>query len=366
MNNKIKISDFFVQLQQIDFTNILMLLSPSIIYFIAKKPIESNYKLRKDFKIGGVKTASLPVEVIRKFDDINEEKILKKQFGELIMNFANTVKENIPEINLAIFLNNLNTLETSIKDFNTSNKKSNHNIAGQYNPINNAIKLSKDTYNLTIYHELFHASTTVVDKSNEMIYCGFHQISDKNKQIGESLNEGYTQYLAEKYFGNNNSLITAYVYEKRIAEILEIIVGKEQMQLFYFNANLSGLIQYLKKYAPEEEIYKFINTLDFLKEHTGDKHLISSSKKIIINGFEFINSFLLKTALRKNIINTTATQISTEEILKSLTPIITLIPGSYESKTNFYQFYNNKQFMDDFSSVMFEYELSNDGEKISK
>lgn len=235
MNNKMKISDFFVQLQQIDFANILMLISPSIIYFTAKKPIESNYKLRKDFKIGGVKTASLPVEVIRKFDDINEEEILKKQFGELIINFANTVKENISEINLAIFLNNLNTLGTSIKSFGVSNRIFNRSTAGQYNPKKNAIELSKDTYNLTINHELFHASTTIIDKSTGMIYSGFQQISDKNKQIGEGLNEGYTQYLAEKYFGNNNSLITAYVYEKRIAETLEMIVGKEQMQLFYFN-----------------------------------------------------------------------------------------------------------------------------------
>lgn len=44
MNNKIKISDFFVQLQQIDFGHMLYLLSPTIIYFIARKPIESNYR----------------------------------------------------------------------------------------------------------------------------------------------------------------------------------------------------------------------------------------------------------------------------------------------------------------------------------
>lgn len=366
MNNKMKISDFFVQLQQIDFANILMLISPSIIYFTAKKPIESNYKLRKDFKIGGVKTASLPVEVIRKFDDINEEEILKKQFGELIMNFANTVKENIPEINLAIFLNNLNTLGTSIKSFGVSNRIFNRSTAGQYYPKKNTIGLSKDTYNLTINHELFHASTTIIDKSTGMIYCGFQQISNKNTQIGEGLNEGYTQYLAEKYFGNNNSLITAYVYEKRIAETLEMIVGKEQMQLFYFNANLSGLVEYLKKYAPEEEIYKFINTLDFLNEHMDDKYLIPSSKEIIKNGFEFINSFLLKTALRKNIIDNTAAQLSTEDVLKRLIPILTLIPETVKSKNNSFQISDDKQIKDAFTSVMSEYELSDDRKTISK
>ena len=46
---------------------------------------------------------------------------------------------------------------------------------------------------------------------------------------------------------------------KEIAETLETIIGKENTQLFYFNANLNGLVEYLKKYAPEDEIYKFIN-----------------------------------------------------------------------------------------------------------
>ena len=138
------------------------------------------------------------------------------------------------------------------------------------------------------------------------------------------------------------------------------------MQLFYFNANLSGLVEYLKKYAPEEEIYKFINTLDFLNEHMDDKYLIPSSKEIIKNGFEFINSFLLKTALRKNIIDNTAAQLSTEDVLKRLIPILTLIPETVKSKNNSFQISDDKQIKDAFTSVMSEYELSDDRKTISK
>ena len=138
------------------------------------------------------------------------------------------------------------------------------------------------------------------------------------------------------------------------------------MQLFYFNANLSGLVEYLKKYAPEEEIYKFINTLDFLNEHMDDKYLIPSSKEIIKNGFEFINSFLLKTALRKNIIDNTAAQLLTEDVLKSLIPILTLIPEIVKSKNNSFQISDDKQIKDAFTSVMSEYELSDDKKTISK
>ena len=100
----------------------------------------------------------------------------------------------------------------------------------------------------------------------------------------------------------------------------------------YFNASLNGLIEYLKKYASEEEIYKFISTLDFLNKHMDDKYLIQSSKEMIKNGFEFINSFLIKTALRKNIIENFASELSTEEVLKSLIPILTSIPNSVKLK----------------------------------
>jgi hypothetical protein len=40
--------------------HILLLLSPSIIYYSAKEPIETNYKLRKDFKLKGGSAKHLP------------------------------------------------------------------------------------------------------------------------------------------------------------------------------------------------------------------------------------------------------------------------------------------------------------------
>lgn len=74
-------SDFLTQLQQVDLAKILALISPTIIYFVAKevkKPLEVNYKLVKDFKANSVKPIYLPAEVIRKYDSIDEKKILEK------------------------------------------------------------------------------------------------------------------------------------------------------------------------------------------------------------------------------------------------------------------------------------------------
>lgn len=206
-NNKVNITDFLVQLQQIDFDQILRIVSPIIIYYTVRKPISTNFNLIKDFKIKNANTAALPVEVVRKFDDINEKEILKKQFGPLIMEFVEVVKENIPEIDLTILFNNLNTLNSSIKSFKLLNLILGSEIAGQYDPKNNTLELSKSNYSLTIDHELFHASTTVVDNTAGIIYCGFQQITSKNKTIGEGLNEGYTQYLTEKYFGKKRPLL---------------------------------------------------------------------------------------------------------------------------------------------------------------
>lgn len=298
-NNKVNITDFLVQLQQIDFDQILRIVSPIIIYYTVRKPISTNFNLIKDFKIKNANTAALPVEVVRKFDDINEKEILKKQFGPLIMEFVEVVKENIPEIDLTILFNNLNTLNSSIKSFKLLNLILGSEIAGQYDPKNNTLELSKSNYSLTIDHELFHASTTVVDNTAGIIYCGFQQITSKNKTIGEGLNEGYTQYLTEKYFGKKRPLLKAYVYEKRIAEIVEKIIGEKKMKTLYFSANLNGLVECLKQYSSEEDVYRFINALDFLNKHMKDKYLIPSSTEIIMNCLKYINSFLVKVCLRK-------------------------------------------------------------------
>lgn len=362
MNNGIEL---LFQLQRMNVENRLLLSSIIVCYF-ARKPIASNYKLVKDFKFGNVKTAALPARVIRKFDDIDEKEILKKQYGDLIMNFIKTVRENIPDINLEIFLNNFNTLRVANRDFKISNSIFNKSTEGQYVPESNTIELSKDTYKLTINHELFHVMTTVIDKDTGILYCGFQQIKNKNEQIGFGLNEGYTQYLTEKYFGDNKQYISAYVYEKRIAEILETIIGEEKMHVFYFNTDLNGLVQYLSNYESLDEIYRFINTLDFLKKHYNDKYLTKKSKNIMKSGFEFVNIFLIKIALRKVFIDNIGFEISYDDIKQRLLQILTMIPTTVKEGNNFYDICSDEKIKEVFMSVISEFKKNNNSRIRSK
>lgn len=138
------------------------------------------------------------------------------------------------------------------------------------------------------------------------------------------------------------------------------------MQTLYFNANLNGLVEHLKQYSSENEIYKFINTLDFLNKHMQDKYLMPSSTEIIINSLKYINSFLIQIGLRKIIIDNSENQVSAEEILKSLIPILTLIPSNVKSKKKSYDISDANLIIDVISSVMAEYKLSKDKKTILK
>ena len=341
--------------QPYKFIKILKYLSYGIVYYASRSSININYKLRKDFKLEHVNTLSLPISAVRKFDKINEEEILQKQFGPLIMEFVNVIIDNIPNTYLTLFFNNLNTLNSLTKDFDLDNLLLNQHVQGKYLANDNTIVLSKDNCCLTIDHELLHASTTIIDKSNSIILCGFQQIN-KGRQIGEGLNEGYTQYLAEKYFGDKHKLLHAYLYEKRVAEILEIIVGEDLMKALYFNANLMGLIEYLKQYNQEEEIYKFIRTLDFLNKHLEDKHLTESSFKIIFESLQYINIFLIKTSLRKKIVNNSLNeQMDVLDLIYSLIPILNLLPANITSGNYKYEIVDNKLINENILAVMSEY-----------
>lgn len=232
------------------------------IYYNPKRNISHNYKLIKESNSKSLTCALTTPKVIKKYDNIDIIKIRRENFGEYIIKFINVIKKNFSNIDLSILYNNLSTISTSTKNYNLSNFIHRTNVEGAYEPIENKIKLGKDNYYLTIFHELFHASSTIVDSKSNTIFSGFEQINmDNTYLIGEGINEGYTQYLTEKIF-NNEEVLKAYSYLVIIAMNVEKIIGKDKMQELYFSANLKGLIDCLLQYKSKEEIYKFINILD--------------------------------------------------------------------------------------------------------
>lgn len=345
--------------------HIILLLTSTIIYYTAGESIKNNYKLRKDFKLKDVKTAVLPTEVLRKVDNINETKILEQKFSPLIIEFINTVKQNISDSDLILFYNNFNNIKTSVKNFKMSNLILNESVGAQWLPEKNTIELSEDNYKSTIDHELFHVSTTYIDPKSHIIFSGFQQIKSANNQIGEGLNEGYTQYLTEKYF-SSHSLLMAYSYEKKIAEAVELIVGQEKMQSLYFNANLKGLIDVLKQYNTEESVYKFITTLDFLNKYLIANYLTSNSNKIILDNLEYINSFLIKSYIQKLILEFPEKRMDVRQLIESVYPILTKIPNVKMKGKKEINTLNEELLANVVNETLSNYELSDDEKTISK
>lgn len=292
----INISDIVLLSEQIDYSLLLNIINPIIIYYIADKSFKK-YKLHKDFKSKTMATIDLPPEIIRKHSEIDKERLLRQKFGESIINFVTTIIDKIPNANLTLLYNNLSSLTTSTKNYKIYKLLFGSNTEGSYIVRDNNIKLSESNYNLTIDHELFHVSSTFYRKEDGMVFSGFNQQLGK-KNIGVGINEGYTQLLTERYFGESKEVMLGYKYEKNIAESLEMIIGKEKMESLYFSANLYRLVQELIQYENENTIMQFINDLDFLSNHLSETHL-PSEKNMFTSKLKNVYRFLLSCYIKK-------------------------------------------------------------------
>lgn len=218
----------------------------------------------------------------------NNPLILKKfnyKFVDHINIFLNRIQTLNPNIDLKLFYNNLNTL--SIKEKNNFNKWIfiTTTYKGTYDTRRNKIAVLKEDDFFSIYHELLHCAST--KKQKNIINTGFCEIKNKY-QFGTALNEGYTALLQERYFKEmyNNC---NYSFLKFIASQLETIIGKDKMELLYFNGDLNGLIMELNKYEiNERSTITFINQLDFLHHEMENEKSYSRCQEILYNVTNFL------------------------------------------------------------------------------
>ena len=294
LNNKenFTIQDFVMQLEQINYLEILDAIKPLIIYYVTKKAFGS-YTLHRDYKPKNISKVTLPPELKADYSEIDIKKIAATKYGEYIVKFAEILINNFPVEDLINFYNNINLLKTKQKNFKIQNFILRSKTVGQYNSIKNEITIDDDTAETTIYHELFHMASSVY--KDGIIYSGFHQGSLKPgiASLGRGLNEGYTELLSQRYFTRDSAITNAYEYQVFIAEKLEQIIGKEKMQSLYLNSNLKGLIVELKRYVSDEEIMKFISNTDFLLSHSGNKKLQLLEKNMIVKCLKNVNRFII-------------------------------------------------------------------------
>ena len=144
---------------------------------------------------------------------------------------------------------------------------------------------------------------------------------------------------------------------QELIQKVEFLVGEGHKELHLYGFTKS-----------EDNIYKFINTLDSLTEHMDDKNLLPSSKKTIIDGFRFVNTFLLQTALKKKITDNNQSNFLTRDLLEDLVPLLTLIPMDITSKGRSFHICDENLITDILTTTFLEYKLrlSNDGEIVTK
>ena len=192
-------------------------------------------------------------------DDINIE--LNKQQNEYIKNFLNTMKRHNCINN---FMDNLKNVEL-VKN---SKKMSGYtNINNKDNNIK--IYLGDGTKTLVGFHELCHLASIRYDEEKDTYYCGFNNEFIFNG-LGSGINEGYTNVVTNRYFLDEKTYSNdiGYSIGQVLSELVEKIVGTTNMENYYFNANLEGLVNDLSNYMEYEEAINVIKSIDTLVSYS--------------------------------------------------------------------------------------------------
>ena len=269
--------------------------SYGIIFYCGDKIIES-IKLQVNYTPKNIKKVKMPPELQADYLLTNEIDNANENIKITINKFIEMLHDNFSEEMLLYFYRNIVSLNTKFvskqKDFTNDSI-----VLGSYRADKNEMLISDETDESTIFHELFHLASSYYDSKNKMVYCGFKQRNQSaSYNIGIGINEGYTQLLTNRYSEENPY---SYPKETRIAEIIESVIGKENMQKYYFTANLKGLIAELTKYKSEEEVMKFIQMVDFSLKYSLNIFLIPSKDKKLESCEQYIEKFMLDISLNK-------------------------------------------------------------------
>ena len=209
------------------------------------------------------------------------------EYRESITTFCDVLKRRMPYANLNTFYHNLETLSISqarnplwVFRFITSCE-----VAAEYiwNNRMNEIRVYRGPIKASVYHELFHMSST--KKLGTFDFSGFMQekFGEKQFTIGRGLNEGYTDLLSERYFTLYGAETDGYLLLKHIAKTMELIIGQFDMECLYFESDLYSLVEKLEQYASYEEVIALLKEIDLLYKYAGLKdlyHTQNFTKKI--------------------------------------------------------------------------------------
>lgn len=296
------------------------------------------YKLKKENKFTDsiVIFESETLKNTRKQQKIIHQK-KQKEIEDTIYEFLIKLSPLLSVESKKIVIKNLTNIQDKSNIFNSIMQHFGHSL-GEYSPRTHTIRINtlinpftkkemttkeeKEEIKQTLIHELLHASSTYVSPSKYQYFTGFEQTtlySVPIQNIGKAINEGYTEVITKRLLSLNSIPISPfeyhmqqkdydYFYFEGIANIIELIVGKEKMMKLYFHSDLKGLINELSKYKKENDIKQFIIDLDFLLKRKNnnqqqinriseflDDILISKANTIVkVSSYSELNDFLIQ------------------------------------------------------------------------
>ena len=232
-------------------------------FYVSYKSLNhlSNYKIKKDFDTTDISKVVLPKklkESIQNSEDINSD-----TFKKATIEFTSVLTNNFDDNALKNFYRNIKSIK--IRDMHLFDHLK-LNASGYYSLEQPENTIAVFKY-ISIFHELFHMASSYYDEKNKVSFYGF-EVTCKTgnpkifKTFGKALNEGYTDLLTERYFGDKYNVKNVYKKEMHIALHLEMIVGQKTMEKLYLTANQSGLINELKKYSSLDDILNLIDEVD--------------------------------------------------------------------------------------------------------
>lgn len=212
-----------------------------------------------------------------KDDKLSTSKIDNSPYSERLKEIINKIVNNFDDEDLHNLYHNVKNLK--IKNipllerlvFNIRGIA----VLGSYDPRNNSISTSNPNKN-SFSHEVLHLSSSIKTPFGSIV--GFRQIG-LFKDIGDGLNEGYTELLNNRYF-NNGNISGIYEVEQTFSSAIEDIIGKKRMESLYLRGNLKGLISILNlNYGFDlKEIEKFIVSIDVIHNLSLKSSMKSSNK----------------------------------------------------------------------------------------
>lgn len=199
--------------------------------------------------------------IIRELPPIDIESVEKRK-GEIESQKIKVLLPYLKKLEKYTSEENLKTAYRNLKDVKVSRSlKPILRFSESYSSLQNKIEY---IFKKNLCHEFLHLASTYYSEKTKELFSGFRQWKsgkEKGAEIGTGINEGYTELLASRIEKKKPSLI--YRKQAKIAELFEYFFDNpKDMEDYYFNHNLPGLIKHLEQFASREEIIDLIQLID--------------------------------------------------------------------------------------------------------